>query len=552
MMSSTFADLLTSLQQSFKGEILTDAQTLNLYSHDTSLFEIQPQAVVFPLNTQDVQTLVEFVSNHKKEFPALSLTARSGGTDMTGGAINDSIILDFSKHINKIGEINPERTVVEPGVFYRDFEKQTLMKQLFLPSYPASKNICCLGGMIVNNSGGEKTLAHGKTIDYVTELDAVLADGNSYAFKKITKIELEQKIKQDDFEGRIYKQIYELFDKDFDFIKNAKPKVSKNSTGYNIWDVWDGKYFDLTKLFVGSQGTLGLITSAKIKLIKKLKHSGLLVIYLNDMKILPHLIGDVVSQKPESFEVFDDHTLGLALKFMPQFIQILGLAGTIKMGLQFLPTLAMFVFKGLPKFTLMVEFDGDEQEEINKKIEDLKAKLSNYPVKMVLAEKDQEAANYWTIRRESFNLLRKNVKNKHTAPFIDDFIVRPEYLVEFFPKLTEILERHQLEYTIAGHMGDGNFHIIPLMDFSKQSEREKIPIVEEEVNQLVIKFGGSISAEHNEGLVRGHYIKKMYGEKMFEIFKKIKQIFDPENIFNPHKKTDADLNYSLAHIREKF
>ena len=406
--------------------------------------------------------------------------------------------------------------------------------------------------MIANNAGGEKTLAHGKTIDYVLELKVVLSDGREYVFKKISKKELDQKIKQDDFEGEIYKKVYKLVTENLETIKNAKPKVSKNSTGYNLWDVWDGVNFDLTKLFVGSQGTLGMVTSAKIKLIEKKKHSGLLVIYLNDIKILPDLIGDVLSQHPESFEAFDAYTLKLAIRFMPQFIQILGLKGTISMGMQFLPTLLEFIFKGLPKFTLLVEFDSDKQEEINTRVENLRAKIASYPIKTVLAEKDKEAENYWTIRRESFNLLRKNVKNKHTAPFIDDLIVRPEFLVDFFPKLTAILEKYKLEYTIAGHMGDGNFHIIPLMDFSKASEVDKIPVIEDEVNQLVISFGGSISAEHNEGLVRGHYTKKMYGEKVFGFFKQVKEIFDPNNIFNPHKKTDASQVYSLSHIREGF
>ncbi len=551
-MISNYTDFITILKQSFKGEVLTDDQTLNLYSHDTSLFEIKPQVIVFPKDDQDVSILVKLVAEYKKDFPNLSLTARSGGTDMTGGAINDSVIVDFSKHINKIGQINSAGTIVEPGVFYRDFEKQTLKHGLYMPSYPASKNICCLGGMVVNNSGGEKTLAHGKTINYVTEIKAVLSDGKQYTLRKLNKSELEKKMKQDDFEGQLYKKIYKIAEDNYDLVKKAKPNVSKNSTGYNIWDVWDKEYFDMTKLIVGSQGTLGLITQAKLRLIEKMKHSGLLVIYLNDMDILPQLIQDVLSAKPESFEAFDDHTLSLALKFMPQFIAILGLKGTIGMGLQFLPTLLMFLFKGLPKFTLLVEFDGDKQEDINTRIENLKTKLTHYPIKLILAEKDQEAENYWAIRRESFNLLRKNVKNKHTAPFIDDFIVRPEHLLEFFPKLMAILKKHQINYTIAGHMGDGNFHIIPLMDFSQKSEIAKIPVVEDEVNNLVISFGGSISAEHNEGLVRGPYIKKMYGEKMFEIFKQIKHIFDPENIFNPHKKTDATLAYSFDHIRDKF
>ena len=156
------------------------------------------------------------------------------------------------------------------------------------------------------------------------------------------------------------------------------------------------------------------------------------------------------------------------------------------------------------------------------------------------------------IRRESFNILRKKVKNKHTAPFIDDFIVPPDHLVEFFPKLVKILEEYEIEYTTFGHMGDGNFHIVPLMNLADQKDRDKIPVVAKLVNQLVIDFKGSISAEHNEGLIRGPFIKMMYGQKMYEIFKEVKNIFDPQNIFNPHKKTDATMEYSMAHIRQNF
>jgi len=379
-----------------------------------------------------------------------------------------------------------------------------------------------------------------------------LCDGEIYEFEKIDKNELGKKLKQVDFEGEIYRQVHVICEENYDLIKNSKPKVSKNSTGYNIWDVWDREYFDLTKLFVGAQGTLGLNIEAELSLVEAKKHSGLLVIYLNDINILPELINDVLKTKPDSFEAFDDHTLKLAIRFMPQFIYTLGFLGTIRMGMQFLPDLFSFAFKGVPKFTLLVEFESDDPLEIAGKIEKLRDTIKHFPIKTELAEKDSEAENYWVIRRESFNLLRKNVKNRHTAPFIDDFIIKPEFLVEFFPKLIEILKTHDIDYTIAGHMGDGNFHIIPLMDFSKKSERDKIPVVEEKVNQLVLDYHGSISAEHNEGLIRGYYLEKMYGKEMFEIFKEIKKIFDPQNIFNPHKKTDARQEYSLNYIRTRF
>lgn len=546
--------LAAKIKEKFQGDISSDLSTLDLYSHDTSIFEITPQLIVYPKNTEDIEFLVNFVSENKKDYPDLSITPRSGGTDMTGGAINDSIIMDFTRYFKNIGEIDADGINVEPGVFYRDFEKQTLKKKLLLPSYPASRGICAMGGIVNNNSGGEKTLAHGKTIDYVKNLKMVLSDGKLYEFKQLSEGELERKLKQIDFEGEVYKKIFKLCNENYDLIKNAKPKVSKNSTGYNIWDVYDRdkKTFDLTKIFIGAQGTLGLNVSTKLKLIEAKKHSGLLVIYLNDINILPNLINDVLKSKPESFEVFDDHTLALALRFMPQFISILGLKGTLDMGLQFIPDLLRFAFQGLPKFTLLIEFDSNMEEEIAQRIEKLQSDLKSYPVRMELAEKDKEAQNFWLIRRESFNLLRKNVKNKHTAPFIDDFIVRPEYMVEFFPQLIKILVKYEINYTIAGHMGDGNFHIIPLMDFSDKKEIDKIPVVEDEVYNLVLKYHGSISAEHNEGLVRGHYMKKMYGEKMFEIFKEIKKILDPQNIFNPHKKTECKVEYSLSHIRSHF
>ncbi len=544
--------LVNYIKEFFKGDVEYDDNTLLRYSHDTSLFEVKPQLVVYPKNTDDIKNLVIFVSKHKKNYPNLSLTARSGGTDMSGGAINNSIIMDFTRYINQVGEIKEEGTVVQPGMYYRDFEKKTLRKGLLFPSYPASKSICALGGIVNNNSGGEKTLSYGKTIDYVKKIRMVLSDGNEYTFGRITKEKLEEKMKQEDFEGRFYKKMYKLIESNYDLIKGAKPDVTKNSTAYNIWDVWDREYFDMSKIFVGAQGTLGINTSTTLSLVPKNKHYGLLVIYVDDIKVLPHLIQDVLKNSPDSFEAFDDETLKLAIRFMPQFARVLGVAGTIAMGMQFAPNLVRFALRGLPKFTLLAEFEGKRHKDVHEKIDALKQALSIYKVRLEAVDSESKADKYFTIRRESFNLLRKNVKNKHTAPFIDDFIVQPDKLVEFFPRLTEILDRHEVHSTLAGHIGDGNFHIIPLMEIEKQEERDKIDVVQKEVNDLVLEYGGSLSAEHNDGMVRGHFIKQQYGNEMFEIFKEVKNIFDPQNIFNPHKKTDSSAAFSKKHIRQSF
>src|SRR5690606_10530636 len=194
-----------------------------------------------------------------------------------------------------------------------------------------------------------------------------------------------------------------------------------------------------------------------------------------------------------------------------------------------------FARSGIPKLTLLVEYEADTLEEISQKIDELQQSLKNEKVVTVAAKTPKKAERYKLIRRESFNLLRKNLGRVHTAPFIDDFIVPPETMPEFLPKLKAILEKYKLNYTVAGHMGNGNFHVIPLMDLSIESERAKIPKVSALVYDLVLKYGGSISAEHNEGLIRGPYTRQMYGDKVYKVFEQIKQIFDSKNIFNNHK-----------------
>ena len=182
-------------------------------------------------------------------------------------------------------------------------------------------------------------------------------------------------------------------------------------------------------------------------------------------------------------------------------------------------------------------------------------KLALQPFKLEATEEDSTEAKAWKfriMRRESFNLLRKKVKDKHTAPFIDDFVVPPPYLAEFLPKLQVIIKKYNLLATIAGHMGDGNFHVIPLMKIEDPKERAKLEPCMHEVNDLVLSYGGSISGEHNDGMIRGPFLSQMYGQEIFELFKQTKKIFDPENIFNPHKKTDADWEFSMSHIRQHF
>lgn len=542
----------------FKGELDDSAAALDLYSHDASMFELRPKLVAKPKDDKDVEKLVAYVAKHKKNKHGLSLTARSAGTDMSGGAINDSIIVDFREHFTKISEVTAKSAHAQPGVLYRDFEPETLKHKALMPSYPASRDLASIGGMVNNNSGGEKSLEFGKTEDFVTELDVVFADGKQRTVKPLTKTELNKKMKQQDFEGEVYSKLFKLLDKNYEVIKAAKPHVSKNSTGYNIWDVWDRdkKVFDLTKLIVGAQGTLGFVTDIHFRLVPTRPHSGLLVLFMKDIDDLGEVINKVMESKPATFESFDDATMFLGIKFMPSFHKMVGWGGVLKLLISFIPTSIQFL-RGIPKLILMVEFNGQTEDEVRDKVKALHSELDKHRARYEINGFEEDATEgksekFWLMRRYSFQLLRSKVKDKHTAPFIDDFVVPPKHLTEFLPRLRQIIKKYDLFATIAGHMGDGNFHVIPLMKLEDKKDRAKILPAMKEVNKLVLKFDGSLSGEHNDGLVRGPWLEQMYGKEVYDLFRETKKIMDPQNIFNPHKKADADWEYSFGHIRDHF
>lgn len=552
-------ELKEKIQQTgFSGDLDDSSETRELFSHDASMFEIVPEVVASPKTAQDVERLVKFVADNKKDNPKLSLTARSAGTDMSGAAINDSIIVNFNAHLTKLVHMDATSATVQPGMFFRDFDAETIKFEALMPSYPASRDLCTVGGMVNNNSGGEKSLEFGKTDQYVTEMKFVFADGVERVVKPLTKAQLAAKMGQGDFEGRVYRELYELLEANYDVIQAAKPHVSKDSTGYHIWNVWnrETEIFDLGKAIIGAQGTLGFVTEASLKLIERPKHSGLLVLFLRDIDTLGELINTVMSHKPASFEGFDDATLWLSIKFMPSFLKFLGPVKFIHLLLTLIPD-GLQLLKGIPKLVLMIEFTGATEEEVREKIKALHRDLNPNRVRYEIngfEEDPTEGASekFWIMRRRSFQLLRSKVKDKHTAPFIDDFIVNPEHLPKFLPEIRAIIKKYKLFATIAGHMGDGNFHIIPLMKLEDPKDRAKLEPAMKEVNNLVLKYKGSLSGEHNDGLVRGPWLEAQYGKEMVDIFKKTKDIFDPQHIFNPNKKAYATWDYSFSHVRDHF
>jgi FAD/FMN-containing dehydrogenase len=339
-------------------------------------------------------------------------------------------------------------------------------------------------------------------------------------------------------------------------MKELSIEIYTRSSRYALWNVIDKKKgtFNLAKLICGAQGTLALMTKAKLRLVRNETHRAMLVIFLSDINILPEIVRKVLPFNPESFESYDDNTFKLAIKFMPQMLSQMGLLRAAKLGLSFLPEMAMVVTGGVPKLVLMAEFSADTAEGALKKAEDthqaLKSLSNSVHLPMSVKKNEHESEKYWIVRRESFALLRKNVKGLYAAPFIDDFVVSPETYPKFLPELNALLNEYKdsFIYTIAGHIGNGNFHIIPLMDLKKPEVRHVILELAPKVYELVIKYGGTTTGEHNDGIIRTPYLPMLFGDEVVSLFEKTKNIFDPLNIFNPGKKvhgTFADIERDM-------
>jgi FAD/FMN-containing dehydrogenase len=554
-MNNNLSIFIEKLKQvHFSGDTSTTVEDIKTYSKDASFFSVKPEIILFPKNTQDIIAIVQATNTfNKQESKKISLTARAAGTCMSGGGLTESVVISFTKYFNQFkGITDTGIATTELGIFYRDFEKETLKKNFILPSYPASRDLCALGGIVANNSGGEKTLQYGKTEDYVTELEIILHDGSVMTTKKLSLTELETKKKLENTEGKIYRDMHDLLEKNYDAVKKAKPDVSKNSAGYYLWNVYDKQKgtFDLTKLFVGSQGTLGIITEAKLQLVQPKKYSRLVVAFLKDMKELGHITNTLLAFKPESLESYDDHTFALAVKLFPAMLKKLK-GNALVLAWRFLPEFWSVITGGIPKLVLMAEFTADSEQEAQQQAEAAQKSLEQYKLTTKIAATETDIGKYWTIRRESFSMLRNHIKTLRTAPFIDDFVVKPEFLPEFLPKLYKILDAYPITYTIAGHVGSGNFHIIPLMDFTEKNNAQTKKYIDEimhTVINLILEYKGSITGEHNDGIVRTPFLTQMYGKEITDLFQKTKKIFDPENVFNPGKKVDGTWEYALNHV----
>ena len=525
---------ITRLRENYRGELLQDDKTLKENSQDASIFEVMPLLVAVPADDEDLKTLVRNTRALQDQGVDVSLSPRAGGTCMSGGSLTHSIMVDMKPNFSWVGEFDTQnRTVwVGSGTYHRDLEHEASKHNLLFAPYTSSKDLCVIGGMIGNNASGEKSIRYGATVDNVMAIRMVCSDGNEYEFGSLSVQELREKLDLECFEGDLYRQLNDLVEQNWDTLQKARPKVRKNAAGYGIWRLWnkDKSDFNIAKLVVGAQGTLGIVTAAKLRLIEKLNHRRMMVIPIKELNKLAEAVQTVLANHPEGMETYDYHTYELAKKYLPEEAKLASVAEGEHMVL-------------MAQFVEQTKDQTDHYAEICKQSLERKG----YSVHMVQDAHEIEA--HWAIRRASFKMLMEHPDpNTSAVPFLEDTIVAIEHYGEFLSALEAILEDYDMIYTYAGHIGDGSIRLIPLVDMTADNAPDKVFELMRRVADLVFAFGGSMSVDHNDGLIRSALLARMYGDDVNQLFKQTKAIFDPTNVFNPGKKVGASISYAKEHM----
>lgn len=535
------------LKSVIKGQVLSDEESLEHYSKDGSVFEIKPWAVVLPSSKDDIFALVKWLAETKKklkkelspeEFKAtdakLSVTCRGRGTDQAGGPINEGIIVRFPGFLDKILEIGDGFVRVEPGVIWKTVLDELEKKGEFVPSYPASKNFASIGGGVANNCAGEKTVKYGSTRDYVLALKVVLSDGGEREFKFSDAAEIEKKQAQSDLEGEIYRSAHDLLVSNHNLIQNSRLDVNKSSSGYWVFDVLSEEGVDFSKMICGDQGTLGILTEITLKTVKKPPLAGLLLASFDDLRKAGEAVPKILELKPSAFELVDKFLLEMVKEEKPEAV-----AAFLKDG-------------AAPEIILLIEFDGEKEEEIKRLAEAAKTILKEAAVDLKEAYDKDEQNKLWEVRR-SAAIVAESAKGAEKAlPFIEDSAVHPRHLADYLRKLYEIVGKYGVGFSVWGHAGNANLHLQPFLDLKKDEDKEKMFAIADEVYREVIRLRGALSGEHNDGLMRSPYLKDSFGEPLYGVFAKMKSIFDPLGIFNPHKKIGVELDWVKKHARNEY
>jgi FAD/FMN-containing dehydrogenase/Fe-S oxidoreductase len=514
------SQLQHALAAELQGEIRFDAVSRALYSTDASVYQIEPIGVALPRSREDLLRLVRTCL--RLNCP---ITMRGGGTSQAGQAIGAGLIIDTSKYFNAILDVNVQGRWcrVEPGVVLDELNAHLRPHGLRFAPDVSTASRATIGGMMANNSSGARSVMYGKTIDHVIEQEVVLSDGSVVSFGPLAEGELARKCSGDTLEARCYQTVVELASRYQDEIERRFPKVLRRVGGYNLDDFRPGRPFNMARLMVGSEGTLGVVLSAKLNLVPLPKAKAVMAIQFEHLLESLAATPVILRHGPSAVEVMDksilDHTRkSAALEAMRQsFIE------------------------GDPGALLCVEFYADRAEDLPPRLEalerDLRAQQFGYRYHHALDLPAQ--ARIWSLREAGLGLSMAMREDAKSLSFVEDTAVAPERLRDYIERFLGIVARHNTTAGVYAHASVGCLHVRPVVNMKTDSGVRQFEAIANDISDLVLEFGGALSGEHGDGLVRSPFMEKMFGPALYGAFRTIKQTFDPRGVFNPGKIVDA-------------
>ena len=511
-----------------------DEDARRAVSRDASIFEVVPRGVITPETIDDIKDVVRWARAKSESGANVFFAPRVGGTCMSGGSLTEGYVLDLKTHINHIGSVDKKsRTIkVQTGAMHLDVETVVSAEGLLFAPYTSSRDICGIGGMLGNNASGEQSIKYGPTSANINSLKVILSDGNEYDFKPLSRSEVEDKKGQPDFEGEIYRKITKLISDNKYTIAGHHPRTVKNAAGYQLWDLWDKheQTFNLGRLFIGAQGTLGVITEAELKLVKPGAFRRMIVTPIAELSELTEVVKTALRYDPVTCETFDHYTYEFAEKYYPDDANRAHTARGKHM-------------------VILSMYEADDQHSADVIAGQAKEMLERMGHETCWIDDAETIESFLNIRRKSFKMLLDHpLPHTRAEAFLEDTIVPLENYGAFLGELEGILRDYNMTYTYAGHIGAGSIRLVPLADMEADGAAERIMELEARVNDLVISYGGSISVDHNDGIIRTPFLEKQFGREMVDLFAKVKDIFDPYNIFNSGKKVGGTYEFAVDHV----
>lgn len=521
--------LAKHLRRHLEGEVRFDHPTRRLYSTDASIYQIEPLGVVLPKTAADLRTTVQIAAEL-----GVSITARGGGTSLSGQSIGPGVVIDCSKYLNHILAIDPAAKLarVQPGVVLDQFNRALAPHDLQFGPDVATASRANLGGMIGNNSAGARSIVYGKTSDHVRSLRVLLADGSKTEFASLNAVEWAKKVALTGPEGAIYRGVQQVVLDNAPEIRRRFPRILRRVSGYNLdlieqgFSRWHGNdaaaRVGLQQLVIGSEGTLAVVEEAVVDLVARPKVRGLLVPHFATLGAAMDALAACLEFAPSAVELMDQMLLDLA-----------------RGNLSLKDTMA--AVHGRPAALFMVEFSGDDQAEVADRVEKLRKRLHGVSgVTALVPALDAELRNpLWSLRSAAVPLLLGLAGDRKPVTFIEDTAVAPARLPEFVARFQEVLRKHGTGGSFYGHASVGCLHIRPVLNLKDATDLYRMRRITEDITDLVLEFGGALSGEHGDGLARSEWNRKMFGDAVYQAFRQVKHMFDPRNLLNPGKVVDA-------------